>query len=79
MRRVPSEMFKEFLGSPLLSTNQVASILSVPPATLKWWRIRSVRRGPDFIKLSPHVVRYRVEDLERFLRRQSVRGRSAGR
>jgi hypothetical protein len=75
MRRVPPEMFKEFLGSPLLTTGQVASALSIPIGTLKEWRNRRRRAGPTFIRVG-RAVRYDVADLARYLRKRRVRARS---
>jgi predicted DNA-binding transcriptional regulator AlpA len=43
---------------------QTAEFLTVPVKTLQAWRVRG--GGPKFIKLG-RSVRYRREDLERFL------------
>jgi hypothetical protein len=72
VKRVPPEMLSDG-RSPLLRTSEVAVLLRIPASTLKWWRTRSVGRGPDFIKLSPGHVRYSSEALRRYLRNRTVR------
>lgn len=48
----------------LLTTLEVAKKLKVQPHTVRVWRVRGV--GPPYIKLG-RVVRYREEDVERWL------------
>ena len=48
----------------LLTSDDVARLLSVPTCTLQGWRHR--RLGPPFVKLGT-LVRYRIADLERWV------------
>jgi predicted DNA-binding transcriptional regulator AlpA len=68
--RIPtSENFSE--EGCLLTTREVARILGVTRYALEYWRSRS-HTGPDFIKLG-RLVRYSAIDLQRWLRRHTVR------
>jgi transcriptional regulator with XRE-family HTH domain len=54
------------LASPLLTTEQLAEYLGdVSTRTLEDWRLRGI--GPDYVPLSPKMVRYRVAAVERWL------------
>lgn len=66
----------------LLTTKEAADLLGVAPGTLKDWRSRQSKRsgkrlGPNFVKLSGGKtggqVRYSLEALRTFVRRQTVR------
>lgn len=57
----------------LLTTRQAAAFLTIPANTLERWRCKRVRRGPRFIQLHAHAVRYRVRDLEVFLEARTIR------
>ena len=46
----------------LFNTEQAGEFLSISPKTLRTWRC--LGRGPAFIAISSHSVRYRVEDLK---------------
>ena len=50
--------------SSLLTEGEVAERLNVSLASVRRWRLE--QRGPQFIKVGS-LVRYRVEDLERWL------------
>ena len=52
----------------LLTTAEVATLLNVPPATLRWWRYKGV--GPASFTLGARRVMYRLEDVEAWLREQ---------
>lgn len=52
---------------PLLTTREVAALLHIHPCTLFRWRSRADKNGLRFVKLSPTVLRYRYEDVERLL------------
>jgi excisionase family DNA binding protein len=52
------------MRAPLLSPEDLASYLAVPLATVYRWRTR--REGPRGIRVGRHV-RYRVDDVERWL------------
>ena len=62
----------------LLTTTQVAEMLSVPAATLRWWRARG--EGPDIVRLGGRV-KYDLEAVERFVndRRATFTLRAAAR
>lgn len=54
------------LASPLLTTQQLAEYLGdVSTRTLEDWRLRGI--GPDYVPLSPKMVRYRAAAVERWL------------
>jgi len=54
------------LGKP----NEVAEYLGIPPKTLTQWRYNGT--GPRFSKVGRHV-RYRWNDVEKWLDEQAVR------
>ncbi len=54
---------------PLLSTEDVATYLGVPLATVYQWHYR--RTGPTALKVGRHL-RYRRDDVERWLAEQAV-------
>ncbi|MCP5010287.1 MAG: helix-turn-helix domain-containing protein [Aestuariibacter sp.] len=62
----PLEMYKQ------LNTQEAASFLGVTPRHME--QLRQRKEGPQFIKMSPRCVRYRVQDLINF---QESRIRSA--
>lgn len=53
---------------PLLSVEAVAAFLGVPVATLYQWRHKNT--GPRSIRVGRYI-RYRREDVDRWLERQS--------
>jgi predicted DNA-binding transcriptional regulator AlpA len=53
----------------MLTTEQVAEMLDLSPATLTSWRSRG--RGPRFVKVG-HLVRYLLEDIQRWLQERTV-------
>lgn len=59
----------------LLNTDQAATFLSKPAATLTRWRFEGV--GPPFVKLGK-AVRYKREDLEAFIEANRVEPERAG-
>jgi hypothetical protein len=54
----------------LLTTIEAAAYLKIDPGTLDNYRSQQI--GPDFIKVG-HLVRYRPEDLETWLRSRTVK------
>lgn len=54
-----------------LTEAQAAELLGVSPSTLNLWRTRKMRRGPAYIKYGK-IVRYRVEDLEEFIKNSII-------
>jgi excisionase family DNA binding protein len=53
----------------LLSTDEVASLLDVAPATVRYWRHAGT--GPRAYKVGRHV-RYRLAEVESWLDAQAV-------
>ena len=51
----------------LLTITEVADLLRVPVATLRYWRHRDT--GPRSFRIGRHV-RYRPEDVEQWIQRQ---------
>jgi hypothetical protein len=56
----------------LLTTGEAALFLSIPVNTLTWYRRRAIRRGPPYLKLHAHAVRYRLADLDRWLETKAI-------
>ncbi len=52
-------------GPGLLTTRQVARMFGLSFRAVEEWRRRG--RGPKFLQLTSRVVRYRREDVERWL------------
>ena len=46
---------------PILNTNEVSRLTSVPIATLRWWRHQGM--GPRSFKLGPRKVMYKESDV----------------
>ncbi len=63
------------LMKELLDSRQAAKVVNVRPRTLEGWRRRGC--GPPFIRLSPRAVRYRIEDLERWIEEHRVTDESS--
>ncbi|MCB5943940.1 AlpA family transcriptional regulator [Acidocella sp. KAb 2-4] len=61
---------------PLLTANQAAERLGVPPSVLERWR--GTGEGPAYIKLSGKYVRYRQEDLETFIEARRCQSTAQG-
>jgi predicted DNA-binding transcriptional regulator AlpA len=55
----------------LLTEKEAAEFLGIKPATLHFWRKTAARRGPSFIKIG-WLVRYRLADLETYLKERTV-------
>ena len=51
----------------LLTLHEVAELLRVPQATVRWWRHQHI--GPDSFKIGRHV-RYQRREVQRWLRCQ---------
>ncbi|MGH9378175.1 MAG: helix-turn-helix transcriptional regulator [Terriglobia bacterium] len=64
--------FRNEKHGTLLRTEEAALVLSVSPATLRWWRVKGHRGGPPFYKLHKSAVRYSRYDLMRWLRERRV-------
>ena len=50
----------------LLSPTEVCDLLKVQPQTLRAWRHR--QQGPPFVRVNHQTIRYRLSDLQAFLR-----------
>jgi hypothetical protein len=60
---------REELGkakTPWLGTDEAAAYLGSTPGTLKNWR--ATGQGPKYHIIQSRLVRYHVEDLDRFVR-----------
>lgn len=51
-----------------LTTDEAARYLEVSAVTLKRWR--AIRTGPPYLRVGQRKIRYRVEDLDSWLREQ---------
>jgi hypothetical protein len=54
----------------MLSTAEAAAFLHIAANSLNWYR--SQRIGPDYVKLGPRAVRYKVGDLRKYARHVSA-------
>lgn len=54
----------------LLKTDEAAAYLGVRPTTLEHWR--SYGKGPSHIKIGPRIIRYRLNDLDKWLEENVV-------
>jgi hypothetical protein len=67
----PSASVGRFWGE-LLTECETAELLRLSQGTLRYWRRIRERRGPPFVKIE-RLVRYRVGDLNAYLRKRTVR------
>ena len=58
----------------LLSTPDAARVLGMKPAALENWRWKG--EGPPFVRVTARAIRYRREDLERFVEERLRRSTS---
>lgn len=54
----------------LLTTAECAERLKVSVATVRRWRHRG--EGPNYVRFSRNDVRYRIEDVDAFLKQKTV-------
>lgn len=55
-------------GDPeFLTTQDLARLMQVDPSSVRRWRTAVPMQGPPFIRLSSRVVKYRRDDVERWL------------
>lgn len=52
----------------LLTTEQAAAILNVPPATMRWWRYQ--RTGPKAFRLGARKIMYKRSDVTAWCEQQ---------
>lgn len=62
-------------AGPWLDTEAAARFLEREPGTLRGWR--SIGKGPTFCLVSGRFVRYHIEDLEAFEKRQAAKNLAA--
>lgn len=55
--------FANLANSDLLTTEQAAEFLEISPAQLRVWRAWYDNKGPDYITLPDHSVRYPMGGL----------------
>lgn len=58
----------------LLNEFEASELLGIKVGTLRYWRRRKQQRELPFVKLGA-LVRYRLRDLERYLRKHTVKPR----
>jgi predicted DNA-binding transcriptional regulator AlpA len=61
----------------LLTESETAQILRVKSSTLRYWRKTAQHRGPNYVKIESRLVRYRLTDLEAYLKRRTVRAKAS--
>lgn len=52
----------------LLRERDTAEILSIAVTTLRQWRHRKPMIGPPFVKINGKMVRYRLSDVQNWIR-----------
>ena len=60
--------------SALLNQSQAASLIGVSERTLECWRWKG--NGPAFVKISSRAVRYRRQDIEKWVSERIQRSTS---
>ena len=60
-----AQTLKPLATTPLMTEAQAAAFLSLTRRALQAWRVQG--RGPQYVKISARAVRYRPEDLERWV------------
>lgn len=53
-----------------MSTKQLASHIGCAEVTVRSWRASGI--GPQFIRVTPRQVRYRLEDVEKWLQERTI-------
>jgi Helix-turn-helix domain len=65
----PRNPMTEYYDDDLLTTVEVADLLRVPPATVRYWR--HIGRGPEGFKVGQHVV-YRYQRVREWITAQEA-------
>ena len=60
------------IGAEFLTAEELARLLGVDPSSVRRWRTASPTQGPPYVRLSDRVVKYRREDVERWLASRRV-------
>jgi len=66
MQRLTAQPISNTPENILLSPTEVATLLKIQPQTLRAWRHR--QQGPPFVRVNHQTIRYRLPDLQAFLR-----------
>ena len=65
---------KQLDVQPVIDTVELAERINMSPATLRYWRHQGI--GPQWFKLGPRRVMYRVSDVQAWLDQQYAPTRS---
>jgi hypothetical protein len=65
-----NEMLRESVGEMLLREGNAAALADLTANTFR--RYRQLGLGPDYIRVSPRCIRYRREDVLRWLESRRV-------
>jgi predicted DNA-binding transcriptional regulator AlpA len=57
------------MASDFINETDLAEMLRVKKETVQQWRLRG--HGPKYVKVSGKAVRYRLKDVEQFLKRRT--------
>jgi hypothetical protein len=72
-----SEPFLSDADPELMTTQELAQLMRVDPSSVRRWRTAVPMQGPPFIRLSSRVVKYRRDDVERWLADRRVNPEAA--
>ena len=61
-----STQTQSLLNDPLVSTQQLGRLIDTKPRTIERWRLLGT--GPSFIRVNSRLVRYRLSEIESWLR-----------
>ncbi len=59
-------------GPEFMTTEELAQLLGVDQSSVRRWRTATPAQGPPFVRLSERVVKYRRDDVERWLASRRV-------
>ncbi|MGW7442028.1 hypothetical protein [Kitasatospora sp. NPDC054795] len=57
----------DLLHSGWYSTEELASLLTVDPSTLRRWRSATPPQGPPFVQIAPRLYLYSIPDTQLWL------------
>jgi hypothetical protein len=55
------------VGPEFMTTEELARLLRIDPSSVRRWRTANPPQGPPFVRFSARVVKYRRDDVERWL------------
>ncbi|MFQ6398953.1 helix-turn-helix transcriptional regulator [Nocardia sp. KC 131] len=61
-------MNNRLVDGKLYTTAELANLLGVDASSLRRWRTSNPPCGPAYVRVSPRVVKYSSEDIEKWLR-----------